>query len=222
MAWMKRISSPKWWKIERKTHKFVTTVRGPHSEALPLHVLVRDILNLADTGKEAKQIITSGKVLIDGKVRKDVKFGVGAMDVIEMPLLKKAWRAVPKNGLTFIEIDEKEAKQKLVKIIGKTNIRGGKMQINLNDGKNILTDKKYSTKDSLLIESDSHKIIDHIEFKEGNLAFVVKGKNDGKMAKIKEIDKANRRVWLGDKETFEVPIANIMMVGKDKPILKIE
>lgn len=222
MAWMKRISSPKWWKIERKTHKFVTTVRGPHSEALPLQVLVRDVLGFADTGKEAKQVITSGKVLVDGKIRKDVKFGVGAMDVIEMPLLKKAWRAVPKNGLTFVEIDEKEAKQKIVKIIGKTNVRGGKMQINLNDGNNILTDKKYSTKDSLLIEADSHKILDHIEFKEGNLAFVVKGKNDGKMAKIKEIDKANSRVWLGDKERFEVPIANIMMVGKDKPVLKLE
>lgn len=222
MAWMKRTSSPKWWQIERKTHKFVTTVRGPHSQALPLHVLVRDVLGLADTGKEAKQIITSGKVLVDKRTRKDIKFGVGAMDIIEMPLLKKAWRAVPKNGLTFVEVDEKEANQKLVRINGKTSVRGGKMQLNLNDGNNILTDKKYSTKDSLIIEIGSHKIIDHIEFKQGNLALVVGGKNDGKVAKINEIDRSNKRVWLGDKEKFEVPMSNIMMIGKDKPAITIE
>lgn len=216
--WLKRIAAPSWWPIKRKEHKFITTVRGSHADALSLHVLVRDVLGLAETGKEAKTIITSGNVLIDGKKRKDVKRGVGSMDVIEIPAIKKSWRAVPKKGLTFIEIDDN--KIKLCRINGKRNIKKGKMQYNLHDGKNILSDKKYNTKDSLLLEVPSLKITDHIEFKVGNLAFVTKGKHNGLMSKIKEIDVTNKRVWL-EKGT-EIPIKNIMMVGKDKPLVKVE
>ncbi|MBU3905330.1 MAG: 30S ribosomal protein S4e [Nanoarchaeota archaeon] len=216
--WLKRISAPSWWPIKRKTHKFITTVRGPHADALSLHVLVRDVLGLAETGKEAKTIITSGNVLVDGKKRKDIKFGVGSMDVIEIPLMKKSWRAVPRKGLTFIEADDN--KIKLCRINGKRNIKKGKTQYNLHDGKNILSDKKYNTKDSLLLEIPSLKITDHVEFKEGNLAFVTRGSHDGLMSKIKTIDKINKRVWLNGE--IEVPIKNIMMVGKDKPLVKVE
>ncbi len=221
--WLKRIAAPSWWPIKRKEHKFITTLRGPHAEALPLHVLIRDVFELADNGREAKKIITSGNVIIDGKVRKDIKFGVGAMDIIEIPLLKKTWRAVPKKGLTFIEISGNDAKNKICKIIGKKVLRGGKMQLNLDDGKNILTDKKYSTKDSLLIEVPSQKIIDHVPFKEDNLVVVTKGKNIGLVAILKKIDKPNKRVWLeSGKENIEVPIKNVTMVGKDKPLVQLE
>ena len=60
MAWMKRIAAPGWWPISRKKHKFITTVRGPHADALPLQVLIRDVLSLSDKAKESKKIITSG------------------------------------------------------------------------------------------------------------------------------------------------------------------
>ncbi|MDD5416364.1 MAG: 30S ribosomal protein S4e [Candidatus Aenigmarchaeota archaeon] len=223
MAWLKRIAAPKWWPIERKSHKFITTVRGPHSEAIPLQVLVRDIFKLADSAKEAKKIITSGNVLVDGKIRKDIKFGVGPMDIVNIPTLKKTWRAVPKDGLTFVETSGNDSKIKIVKIVDKTIIRGGKTQLNLDDGKNILTNEKYSTKDSLLIEIPTQKITDVVKFEQGNLALVTSGKNKGVSAKIKEIDNENKRVWLENgEETFETPIANVLMIGKDKPMVKIE
>ena len=117
MARLKRLAAPKWWPIERKTKKFIVSPRGSHPKisSLPLLVLIRDVLKLAETSKEAKNIIKRGEVLIDGRKRKDHKFGVGPFDVIEIPSLKKIWRAIPKKGLKFIEIPKTEVKLKICK-----------------------------------------------------------------------------------------------------------
>jgi len=219
---LKRLVAPKWWPIKRKIKKFVVSPRGSHPKdfSIPLLVLIRDVFKLAETSKEAKKIIKGGEVLVDKKKRKDPKFGVGLFDIIEIPALKKAWRAAPKNGLSFIEIPENETKLKICKIINKKTLKRNKNQLNLNDGRNILTNKKYSTQDSLLIELPEQKIVDHLKFEEGSLVLVTRGKNAGKLAKIKIIEK--NRVWLDNEKLFEIPKKLIIVVGKDKPLIKIE
>jgi len=221
MAILKRLAAPAWWPIERKTKKFIISVRGPHPKnlSIPLLIFVRDIIRIAETNKEAKMIIKKGEILVDGKKRKDTKYGIGLLDVIEIPALKKAWRAVPKNGLSFIEIPEKEAKLKICKIIDKKVLKGNRLQMNLHDGRNVLTNEKYSTHDSILIELPEQKIIDHIKFEEGSLALVFRGKNAGKIAKIKKIE--GNRIWLGEEKTSEVPKNLVIVVGKDKPLIKV-
>ena len=219
---LKRLGAPKWWPIERKTKKFTVAPRGPHPKnlSLPLSLLIRDVLKFAETGKEAKSIIKKGEVLIDGRKVKDPKFGVGIFDVIEILTFKKAWRAVPKNGLSFIEIPDKEKKLKICKIIDKKTLKGNKTQLNLNDGRNILTNEKYSTQDSLLVELPEQKIVEHIKFEKGSIAMILGGKNAGKVAKIKEIEK--NRVWLEEEKTFEVPKKLLIVIGKDEPLIKLE
>lgn len=219
---MKRLTAPKWWPIKRKENKFVISPRGAHPKefSLPLLVLVRDILKLAETNREAKRIITGGNVLVDKRKRKDPKFGIGLFDVIEIPAMKKAWRAVPKKGLSFIEIPESEANKKICKILDKKTLKGSKNQMNLNDGRNILTDKKYSTYDSLVIELPEQKIVDHLKFEKGSTVVVIKGSNVGKMAKIKIIEKD--RLWLDNGNLFEIPKDLVVVVGREEPLLKIE
>ncbi len=222
MARLKRLASPKWWPIERKTKRFTVPPRGPHKKSLslPLQVLLRDMLNVAETGKEAKTVIKKGEILIDGRKIKDPKFGVGIFDLVEIPLLKKSWRVIPKNGLSLVEIPENEKKLKICKIIDKKTLKGKKNQLNLNDGRNILTNEKYSTQDSLLIELPDQKIVDHIKFEKGSIAMVLEGRNAGKISKIKDIE--HDRVWLGDEKTFEVPKRLVIIVGRDKPMIKLE
>jgi len=222
MARLKRLAAPKWWPIKRKVKKFVVSPRGSHprKSSLPLLVLIRDVLKLAETSREAKRIIKSGEVLIDNRKMRDTKYGVGLLDVIEIPLMKKVWRAVPENGLSFIEIPAKEARLKICKIIDKKTLKGNKNQLNLNDGRNILTDKKYSTYDSLLIELPEQKIADHLKFEEGSLVLVTGGKNAGKLAKIKIIEK--NRIWLEGEKLFEIPRGMVVVVGKEKPIIKLK
>lgn len=222
MARLKRLAAPRWWPIKRKVKKFVVSPRGSHprDSSLPLLVLIRDVLKLAETGNEAKKVIKAGEVLIDNRKMKDTKYGVGLLDTIEIPSMKKVWRAVPENGLSFIEIPPKEAKLKICKIVDKKTLRGNKNQLNLNDGRNIITDKKYSTYDSLLIELPEQKIVDHLKFEEGSLVLVTGGKNAGKLAKIKIIER--NRLWLENEKLFEIPKGMVIVVGKEKPIIKLK
>jgi small subunit ribosomal protein S4e len=219
---LKRLAAPRWWPIERKTKKFITSPRGPHPKklSLPLLVLIRDVFKFAETKKEAKSIIKNGEILIDSKKRKDPNYGVGLLDVIEIPSLKKRWRAVPRNGLTFIEIPAKESKLKICKIINKKTLKGNKNQLNMHDGRNIFSGEKYSTHDSLLIELPEQKIKEHLKLEKGFLVLVFGGKNAGKVANVKEIEQ--KRVWLEDEKVFEVPKNLIMVVGKDKPLIKLK
>ena len=45
--------------------------------------------------------------------------------------------------IEFVEVKPAEAKWKLVRVENKRVIKGGKTQLNLHDGTNILSDKKY-------------------------------------------------------------------------------
>lgn len=222
MVRIKRTMMPKWWPVERKTKKYIVAPRGSHPKnfVLPLLILIRDVFKLTETSKEARSIIKKGEILVDGKKRKDYRFGIGPFDVIEIPVLKKAWRAIPKKGLIFIEIPQAEAKLKICKIIDKRSLKGNKSQLNLSDGRNLLTNEKYSTNDSLLIELPKQKVIEHIKFEKNSIALVLSGENSGKIAKIDNIEK--NRVWLGNEKLFEVPKNLIMVVGRDRPLIKLE
>ena len=222
MRKLKRLAAPRWWPIERKVKKYIITPRGSHKRemSIPLTVLIRDILKIAETSKEAKTVIKKGEILVDGKVRKDPHYGVGLFDVVEIPLLKKSWRAIPKNGLTFVEIPKKEAKVKICKIIDKKSLKGNKLQFNLHDGKNILAENSYSTNDSLLLELPGLKIIDHFKLENGFIGIVIGGKNAGIITKIDKIEK--NRIWMGMEKTFEVPKNLVMVVGKEQSAIKIE
>jgi len=222
MTKLKRLNAPKWWPIERKSEKFTFATRGAYKrdQSLPLLVFIRDVLKLADNRREAWDSIKKGDILVDGRKRKDPNFGLGLFSVIEIPSLNKTWRAIPKNGLSFIEVPEKEAKLKLCKIVDKKSLKGNKTQINLNDGRNILTEEKYSTYDSLLIEVPEQKIVNHVKFVENSLCMIFKGKNAGLIGKIKSIEK--NRILVGNEKTVEVPKNYVIVVGKEEPLIKVE
>jgi small subunit ribosomal protein S4e len=221
MAKLKRIVSPKWWPIDRKNQKFTFAPRGayPRELSLPLLLFVRDVLKIAENRKEAWNIIKSGEVMVDGKKRRDPNYGIGLFSIIEIASAKKAWRAVPKDGLSFIEVPSKEYKLKLCKIADKKIVRGNKTQLNLNDGRNILTDEKYSTYDSLLIQVPEQKIVEHIKFAQNATCIVFKGKNAGLVGKIKSIER--NRIWLDGETPVEVPKDFVVVVGKEQPVIKL-
>ena len=63
------------------------------------HWLDRDY-NAFSRTKEGKKIINSGKIFVNGVVKKDIHCGVGLMDVISIPDVKRHFRAMPsRNGL---------------------------------------------------------------------------------------------------------------------------
>ena len=222
MARLKRLTTPKWWPIERKGKKYTFATRGPHPRqmSLPLTLLVRDVLRLAETGKEAETAIRKGEILVDGRKIKDPNFGVGVFDVVTIPSMKKSWRAIPDKGLKFVETPESESKMKICKIMGKKTLKGKKTQLNLNDGRNVLASEDYDTCDSVMLELPAQKISGHVKFDKGATALVLGGKNSGVVSKIKEI-KGDMVIMDGEK-TFEVPKRLLIMVGKEKSMIKLE
>jgi len=220
--------------VPRKKRSWVVRPSpGPHKkfESIPLLIVIRDFLNLTDEGRDARKIIKANEVLVDGKPRKDHKYPVGLFDAIEIPKIGKRYRVVPtSSGLDLIEIPKKEASLKFVRINDKTMVKEGKLQLNLHDGKNLIIEKKgseYKTGDSLLIELPSQKIVDHLKMDKGMLALIVGGENMGKTVTVNEViitksREANKVICEKGKEQFETIKDYVFVVGKTKPLIKIE
>lgn len=194
MAHMKRYKIPGFWPVSRKRNVFVIKpMPGPHGsrECMPLQIVLRDVLKYAHNAREAKSMLVSGMVLVDKKARKEPKFPVGLMDVIEISDAKKHFRVnVGSSGLVLEAIEEKDASRKLCRITGKKTVRGGVTQLNLHDGRNILVKKDtYGVGDSVVISIPDQKILKHYEFERGKPATIIAGRNIGVRGRIKDIRK---------------------------------
>lgn len=229
MTHQKRLSIPKSWKVGKKGYKWVSTTRpGPHSQArsLPLGIIIRDVLKLVDNSREGKRILSEGKVLVDGIPRKDLRFPIGLFDVITLPLIDESYRMLQdeKGRLTLHKLNETQV-NKLCRINNKTTLKGGKVQLNLSDGTNILGSNEYGTKDSLILSVPDKQVVKHLQFKVGNLAMVVGGQHSGELGKIKEIrevksSRHNTVTISGDKE-FETIEDYVIVIGEDKPEIRL-
>ncbi|MEJ2242678.1 MAG: 30S ribosomal protein S4e, partial [Candidatus Bathyarchaeota archaeon] len=199
---LKRKPAPKLWPIHRKEDVWTVMPKpGPHSlsRSLPLALVVRDILGFAKTAKEAKNIISQGKILVDGKVRRDERFLVGLMDIISVPETKKYYRILPSTKSLFLHpIDDNEAKFKLYRIEDKTIVKGGKTDLNLHDGTSLLIDAVnaatlekdvYNTLDVLKLSIPDRELLGYNKLIVGAPALIIGGKNMGTYGIIDSIEK---------------------------------
>jgi len=223
---VKRYTIPKYWKVKKKANKFVVAPRpGPHKkyESIPLLVVLRDVLKLCADAGEARSVVKKGEILVDKRARKDPNYPVGFMDVIEIPKVHKAYRVmVDKHGLALHEIKHEEAGRKLCRIQQKRKIKGGMIQLNLHDGRNVLTDKNdYRPNDSVLIELPDQKILQHFSFDKDAPAIIIAGKNIGVHGKVKEIFERktmleSSRVILQTKDGDIETVKEYVLVGEIK------
>ena len=119
---LKRYKAPKSWPIHPKEDTWtVKPSAGSHSinDSIPLTLVIRDVLKLADNAREAKRIINSGNILVNGIVVKDYKFPVGFMDVLNIPKTGESYRVLldRKARLQLKLIEDSSAK--LSKIVNK-------------------------------------------------------------------------------------------------------
>ncbi len=220
---VKRMSAPRIWKIERKVYPFAPkTSPGPHpmKRSLPLLIVLRDILHLGDNRREIKKILTSRSVKIDGRVIKDLKFPVGFMDVISIG--DRNYRALydVTGRIKIVEIPKEHGEWKLVRIENKRKIKGGKIQLNLYDGRNILVDRdEYKTNDVLKIKLPSQEILNHYPLAKGSVAMIIGGKHRGQIAHIEEyiVTKSMGDNIVRFEEGFETNRRNVFVVGVGKP-----
>ena len=188
---LKRITTPRSLSIGRKAHFWATKPRpGPHSleRSVPLAIVLRDYLHVCDTAREARRILGSGEVLLDQRVVRDPKRGVGLMDVVSLPTVKANFRCLLDHHgrLHFSEIKAVAAKWKLLRVEGKTTLRGGKTQLNLHDGSNLLSDEAVATGDVLQLALPGLKVKKILKFGKGAPALVTGGAHVGTIAPLEE------------------------------------
>ncbi|MCQ2085855.1 MAG: 30S ribosomal protein S4e [archaeon] len=189
---LKRLAAPRSWPIEKKASTWITKqCPGTHSidESLPVSMILRDILKVCDTAREAKRIVGNRRLMIDGRPVRSVKTPVGLMDVVSIPLMEIHCRIMltDKGKLTAIPIPKDDALWKLCLIENKTKVKKEKIQVNLHDGKNILiNENEYRVGDVLKISVPDQKIIELYELKKGASVLVRKGRHAGKIAVVDE------------------------------------
>jgi small subunit ribosomal protein S4e len=222
---MKRIAAPNTWLIGRKESKFITRSRpGPHQlrYSMPLSIVMRELIKVSRSAKEAKQIIKIKDVFVDKRRRTDEKYPVGIMDIIEFPQLEEHYRILldRKGRLNAVKAGPKEAGTKLARIESKTRIKGGKTQLNMSDGRNIIVDKdEYSTGDTLQLSLPDQKILSHIKFEKGMLILLVGGKHSGMIATMEDLNQNKIILKASKNQKLETLKKHAFVIGKETPAL---
>jgi small subunit ribosomal protein S4e len=239
---LKRKSAPEFWPVHRKEEVWsVKPNAGPHaiSRCIPLTLVLRDILGVAQTRSEAKTIVHDGKIMVDGKVQREELFPTGLMDVISIPEVEKWYRVLPREkGLFFHPISKDEAALKLCRIENKTILNKGNVQLNLHDGRTLFISVKdpnkmeedvFDTLDTVKINLPNQEILGHMKLAEGASALIVGGKNVGKHGKIVAIEQRQRQkrknllVTVEDEKgnRFQTTMEYVFVVGETKPHISL-
>ncbi|TFG10315.1 30S ribosomal protein S4e [Candidatus Heimdallarchaeota archaeon] len=235
---LKRYVVSKHIPIEKKAFKYtVKPAPGPHAadDCIPVAILLRDMFHYARNMSEVKRILVERNVVIDGKVKTNRKHPIGFMDVVSLPKMQEHYRMVYslKKGLRPVSIKEAETKEKLCQIKNKTAIKGGLIQLNLHDGRNIVLSKEeastssYLTHDTIKISLPEQKIIERYELKVGNYGFVTSGRWMGRHGTIEEISthgtKKTKTVTLStpEGERLVTLYRYIFVIGNKSPSVTI-
>ena len=112
---LKRLNAPTHWMLDKLSDVFAPRPSaGPHKlrECLPLCIFLRNRLYYALTYKEVKDILRQRSIKVDGKVRTDVTYPAGLMDVIRIDKTGEHFRLIydPRGHYKVHRIRAEEAK----------------------------------------------------------------------------------------------------------------
>ena len=213
---LKRQKIPNSWPIERKGTKYVVRPSSDLEKSIPILVLLRDVLKIATTRKEVKHSINLKKILVNGKLARDEKNSLMLFDTLSLVPMKKHYRLeLTESGkFDLKEISEKESGRKISKILNKRTLKGKRVQLNLSDGRNFLSEIKCNVNDSVSIDLVSKKIESCIPLGEKSKVFVFAGKHAGKRGVVGKIKQEGKMAEITvDKETLNVLTKQIMAIN---------
>lgn len=224
---LKRLAAPRSWKIHKKVSTWVPKpAPGKHAadKSVPLGIILRDYLGIVDSMTEAKRVLGNREILVDGRVASSHKTTVGLMDVVSVPKMEKNYRVVLDHHgrVVLSEVPATQAGWKFCRIENKSTVKGGKLQLNLHDGRNVLVkEANYKTGDVLKVSLPDQKIVGHYAFGNGMTVLLTGGSHVGEFAKVNEIEvirspRPNLVSLKAGSEDFSTIKPYVFVVGKDK------
>lgn len=227
---LKRLAAPRRWTIPKKGKRWVMKPDpGAHAldMSLPLGVALRDYLGVCDTAREARRIIGNRDVLVDNAPATSEKRGIGLMDVLSIPRMDAHYRVLldQRGRIILNAIPVANSQWKLLRLEGKTTIKGGLTQLNFHDGRNIVVKAEkdsYATGDTLKVQLPDQKILGHHPMTEGNIAMVTGGSHAGQLATVQSVEvtrspKPNLVHLLQGEEAFTTVKPYAFVVGATTP-----
>lgn len=224
---LKRGAAPRSWTVPRKGTKWILRpAPGPHAQeqSIPLLLVLRDIRKVAHSAREARVLVNRGAVRVDGKIVKDLARGVGLMDTLSFGAPPTEHFRVLKDRrgkLILTPIPSTEAAFKLGRVRFKHAVRGGRIEVTLHDGRNLLVpaDSPWRVGDSLKVHVPDQKVLGHLPLAPGQLAFVAAGSHVGELARVERVEIRNspqpNRVHF--KEGFSTIKEYVYVVGDASP-----
>jgi ribosomal protein S4E len=97
--------------------------------------------------------------------------------------------------------------------MGKTVLKGGKVQYHLYDGKNVIGNISAKVGDSVVVELPTLKIKKVLPLKEGVSIFLLKGKHGGDTGVLKQL-KGTQAVYTKGAEQIETAKEYVFVVGE--------
>ena len=224
---LKRRAAPRSWTVPRKGTKWLKRPGpGPHAqdESMPLLLVLRDVRHLVASTREARLLVRTGSVRVDGSVAKDLDRGLGLMDTLSFaPPLDAHFRIVKdrRGKLALVAIPPAEAAVKLGRVRFKHTVRGGRVEVTLHDGRNLLVPANSPLRvgDSVKVALPEQKVVEHLPLAPGALAYISGGSHVGELARVDRVEVRNssqpNRVHL--KEGFSTVKEYVFVVGQTAP-----
>lgn len=224
---LKRRAAPRSWTIPRKGTKWIKRpAPGPHAqdESIPLLLVLRDIRKVAQSTREARVLLGRGAVQVDGRAVHDLDRGVGLMDTLAFGTPPQDHFRVLKDRrgkLVLIPIPAPESTLKIGRIRFKHTVPGGKVELTLHDGRNLLVppDSPYRVGDSLKIHLPDQKVLTHLPLGPGQLAYVAGGTHVGELARVERVEVTNspQPNHVHFREGFSTVKEYVFVVGETAP-----
>lgn len=192
--------------LPRRGTKYVVRASSHISNSVPVIIALRDMLHVAHTTREIKELVRQKSVTLNGKPVRDYKESIRIFNILGAG--REYILTLLKTGkFTFKEASLKEGR--LCKIIGKSIIKKGALQYHLHDGTNVISLKPLKIEDSVYLDKDN-KILKHISLEKGAKAMIIKGSYIGEEAKIISCKKNIASVQI-NKEEVVLPMSNIIL-----------
>jgi len=238
---LKRLNAPRHWMLAKLGGIWAPRPStGPHKlrECLPLTLVLRNRLKYALTRREVMMIAMRRAVQVDKKVRTDINYPAGFMDVVEIDQTDDRFRLLydVKGRFALHRIAKEETTYKLCRVqkvtignkasVGRNPLQKGVLAaipyMVTHDGRTIrYPDPLIKVNDTVKYDLVKHKVVGHYRFQPGQLAMITRGANVGRVGEIISSEKhpgSFEIVHLRDKKgnNFATRIGNVFVIGDGK------
>lgn len=235
---LKRLNAPRHWMLGKLGGIWAPKASaGPHKmgECLPMSLILRNRLKYSLTRRETQMICMRRLVKVDGKVRSDMNFPTGFMDIIEIEKTNEKFRVIYDHRAKFVlnKVSPEEAKFKLCRVqkvakakkatAGKNPFQNGQAgsipYIVTHDGRTIRYPMpEVRVNDTVKVDLATNTIIDLAKFEAGAQCMITRGANAGRVGTLMNIEKHPGSfdiVHLKDKRGngFATRLANVFVIG---------